>query len=67
VWEHRKIQVQVSRMGYFSGVLGAVAAVLEKIERDTRARFQFTMQSPTSFVPGRGKEGTGNESAGRQL
>jgi predicted NBD/HSP70 family sugar kinase/putative N-acetylmannosamine-6-phosphate epimerase len=67
VWEHRKIQVQVSRLGYFSGVLGAVAAVLEKIERDTRARFQFTMQSPTSFVPGRGKEGTGNESAGRQL
>jgi glucokinase-like ROK family protein len=56
VWEHRKIQVQVSRLGYFSGVLGAVAAVLEKIERDTRARFQFAMQSPTSLVPGMGKE-----------
>jgi predicted NBD/HSP70 family sugar kinase len=67
VWEHRKIQVQMSRLGYFSGVLGAVAAVLEKVERDARARFQFTMQSPTSFVPGRGEEGAGNESAGRQL
>jgi glucokinase-like ROK family protein len=62
VWELRKIQVQVSRLGYFSGVLGAVAAVLEKIERDSQARLQFTMQSPTSFVPARGKEGAPNES-----
>ncbi len=56
VWEQRRIQVQVSCLGYFSGVLGAVAAVLEKIERDTRARSQFAMQSPTSLVPGMGKE-----------
>ncbi len=55
VWEHRKIQIQVSRLGYFSGVLGAVAAVLEKMERDARERFQLAMQSPTSFVPGRGR------------
>ncbi len=67
VWEHRKIQVQVSRLGYYSGVLGAVAAVLEKMEIDTRARFRFSMQSPTSLVPGRGKEGATDESPREQI
>ena len=51
VWEHRKIQIEVSRLGYFSGVLGAAAAVLEKIERDARERYQVSMQSPTSLAP----------------
>ncbi len=67
VWEHRRIQVQVSRLGYFSGVLGAVAAVLEKIERDAVTRFQFTMQSPTSFIPGPGKEVAINESPRKKM
>ncbi len=67
VWEQRKIQVQVSRLGYFSGVLGAVAAVLEKIERDARERFQLTMRSPTSYAPGQGSDGAGNESAREQI
>ncbi len=66
VWERRKIQVQVSRLGYFSGVLGAVAAVLEKIEHDVRAQFQLSMQSPTSRTPARPKGGAGSESEGQQ-
>jgi len=57
----------VSRLGYFSGVLGAVAAVLEKIERDAVTRFQFTMQSPTSFIPGLGKEVAINESPRKKM
>jgi predicted NBD/HSP70 family sugar kinase len=57
VWEHRNLQVQASRLGYFSGVLGAVAAVLEKLECDAQARFRISMQSPTSFLPARGKDG----------
>ena len=67
VWKHRRIQVQVSRLGYFSGVLGAVAAVLEKIERDAVTRIQFTMQSPTSFIPGLGKEVAINESPRKKM
>jgi glucokinase-like ROK family protein len=67
VWEHRRIQVQVSRLGYFSGVLGAVAAVLEKIERDAVTRFHFTMQSPTSLIPGLGKEVAIDESQRKKM
>ena len=67
VWKHRRIQVQVSRLGYFSGVLGAVGAVLEKIERDAVTRFQFTMQSPTSLIPGPGKEVAINESPRKKM
>ena len=67
VWKHRRIQVQVSRLGYFSGVLGAVAAVLEKIERDAVTRFQFTMQSPTSLIPGPGKEVAIDESPRKKM
>jgi N-acetylmannosamine-6-phosphate 2-epimerase/N-acetylmannosamine kinase len=67
VWEQRKIQIQVSRLGYFSGVLGAVAAALEKIERDARERFQITMRSPTSLAPVRGREGAGNQSPREQI
>ena len=54
MWERREIKVQVSRLGYFSGVLGAAAAVLEKLEHDSLARLQFSMQSPTSHLPARG-------------
>ena len=67
VWKHRRIQVQVSRLGYFSGVLGAVGAVLEKIERDAVTRFQFTMQSPTSLIPGPGKEVAIDESPRKKM
>ena len=67
VWEHRNIQVQVSRLGYFSGVLGAVAAVLEKIEHDARIRFHSSMQSPTSRLPGRGKGDASSESTREQI
>ena len=49
------------------GVLGAVAAVLGKIERDARERFQLTMQSPTSFSPARERDGAGNESPREQI
>ncbi len=51
VWDLRKIQVQISKLGYFSGVLGAVAALLEKLERDNAAQIQLSMQSPTSITP----------------
>jgi glucokinase-like ROK family protein len=51
VWDLRKIQIQISRLGYFSGVLGAVAALLEKLERDAAAQNQLSMQSPTSITP----------------
>ncbi len=67
VWEHRRIQIQVSRLGYFSGVLGAVAAVLEKIERDARERFQLSLQSPTSLAPGRRRDGAGDEAPREQV
>jgi predicted NBD/HSP70 family sugar kinase len=51
VWDLRQVQIQISRLGYFSGVLGAVAALLEKLERDAVAHYQLSMQSPTSFAP----------------
>jgi glucokinase-like ROK family protein len=56
VWELRKIQIQVSQLGYYGGVLGAVAALMEKLERDATTQYQLSMQSPTSFtspVPGK--------------
>jgi len=57
VWERRNIQIEVSRLGYFSGVLGAVAAVVEKLEEDARARLDLSMQSPSSLLPAKGKGG----------
>jgi glucokinase-like ROK family protein len=57
VWERRNLQVHVSRLGYFGGVLGAVAAVMEKLEEDARSRPDLSMQSPTSLLPARGKDG----------
>lgn len=54
-WEQRNIQIEISRLGYFSGVLGAVAAALEKLERDAAAQYQLSIQSPTS-LPSLGRE-----------
>ena len=51
VWQQRNIQIQTSRLGYFSGVLGAVAAALEKLERDSMAQYYLSLQSPTSLLP----------------
>ena len=48
VWAQRNIQIEISRMGYFSGVLGAVAAAVEKLERDAITEYQLSIQSPTS-------------------
>lgn len=49
VWEHRKMQIQISKLGYFSGVLGAVAASLEKLARDSVTQRQTSLLSPTSL------------------
>jgi N-acetylmannosamine-6-phosphate 2-epimerase/N-acetylmannosamine kinase len=39
-WDRREVQIRISPLGYFGGVLGAVALASEKLETDFSSAFQ---------------------------